>query len=214
MRLSRPCSWDTFFMTSNLVSITCCSGPRIDSRSGNWNTTPYIMPIPYAGQCFGLLWYGGTTQCPNNFSQLFIYGMKLFIIMISYYHYKLLQLDQTMNSLAEQFFFSTKVCMHSYTHCHSFRCSNRHTANDNSNGHLWAGTISEATSLTVAIQHIQENLMFMYALLPTTNNNHADHSSWLCECHVIDFQTYLSAAAMMTLSTEILAILKKASVLQ
>jgi len=38
MRLRRPCSWETFFMTSNLVSITCCSGPRIDSRSGNWQT--------------------------------------------------------------------------------------------------------------------------------------------------------------------------------
>ena len=37
MRLSRPCNLETFFMTSNLVSITCCSGPRIDSRSGNWN---------------------------------------------------------------------------------------------------------------------------------------------------------------------------------
>jgi len=36
MRLSRPCSWETFFITSSLVSITCCSGPRIDSRSGSW----------------------------------------------------------------------------------------------------------------------------------------------------------------------------------
>jgi len=126
-------------------------------------------------------------------------------------HYKLLQLDQTMNSPALRFFLSTKPCMHTLP---QLQLLNRDTANDNSNGHLWAGTISEATSLTVAIQHIQENLMFMYALLPTTNNDHADHSSWLCECHVIDFQTYLSAAAVMTLGTEILAILKKASVLQ